>query len=419
MKNAFRALRTRNYRLFFGGQLISLFGTWMQIIGQSWLVLKLSNSGVAVGLATALQFGPTLLFGVWGGLLADRLNKRRILMLTQSLFLIEALALATLTASGHIELWMVYGFALIYGLIQVIDVPARQAFVSEMVPEDDVMNAVSLNSAVFNLARTIGSAAAGVVIATVSIAACFFVNSISFVGVLIALWLMRESELRRTKPVGKEKGQIRAGFSYVRSEPDVLLPIVLMGVVSTLGLNFQIVLPLLARFTFNGDATTFGNLTAVMAIGSLIGAMYAATRKKPTRRMLVGSAIAFGALELLASFAPSLTSAYFGLFLVGTAGFLFIVVANSTVQLSAAPEMRGRAMALFFLVLLGSTPFGGPLLGWVSETWSPRVALGIGGAASLVAALVVGVFLVARQRRERVPIIAPFVTDEVLAAEVS
>lgn len=419
MKNAFRALRTRNYRLFFTGQLISLFGTWMQIIGQSWLVLKLSGSGVAVGVATALQFGPTLVLGVWGGLIADRLNKRRILLLTQTLFLFEALALATLTASGLIELWMVYGFALLYGLIQVIDVPARQAFVSEMVPEDDVMNAVSLNSAVFNVARTVGSAAAGIVIATVSIAACFFVNGISFIGVLIALWLMKENELRRTVPVGKEKGQIRAGFTYVRSEPDVLLPIILVGIVSTLGLNFQIVLPLLARFTFHGDATTFGNLTAVMAIGSLIGAMYAATRKKPTRRLLVGSAIAFGALELAASFAPSLMSAYFGLFLVGTAGFLFIVVANSTVQLSSAPEMRGRAMALFFLVLLGSTPFGGPLLGWISETWSPRVALGIGGAASLGAALIMGAVLARRRRIERSRIVEPLVTEEVLAAEAS
>jgi predicted MFS family arabinose efflux permease len=419
MKNAFRALRTRNYRLFFSGQLISLFGTWMQIIGQSWLVLELSNSGVAVGFATALQFGPTLLFGVWGGLIADRLNKRRILLLTQTLFLIEALALGALTASGHIELWMVYGFALLYGLIQVFDVPARQAFVSEMVPDDDVMNAVSLNSAVFNIARTVGSAAAGLVIATVSIAACFFVNSISFVGVLVALGLMRESELRRTKPVGKEKGQIRDGLRYVRSEPDVLLPIVLMGVVSTLGLNFQIVLPLLARFTYNGDSTTFGNLTALMAIGSLVGAMYAATRKKPTKKMLVGSAAAFGALEFAAAFAPSLMSAYGALFLVGLAGFLFIVVANSTVQLSSAPEMRGRAMALFFLVLLGSTPFGGPLLGWVSETWSPRVALAIGGISSLGAAAVVGAFLATRRRRDRGAITEPVVPEEVLAAEAS
>ncbi len=419
MKNAFRALRTRNYRLFFGGQLISLFGTWMQIIGQSWLVLKLSNSGVAVGFATALQFGPTLFLGVWGGLIADRLNKRRILLVTQSLFLIEALALATLTASGHIELWMVYGFALLYGLIQVIDVPARQAFVSEMVPEDDVMNAVSLNSAVFNVARTVGSAAAGLVIATVSIAACFFVNAFSFLGVLVALWLMREAELRRTKPVGKEKGQIRAGLRYVRSEPDVLLPIVLVGIVSSLGLNFQIVLPLLAKFTYHGDATTFGNLTAVMAIGSLVGAMYAATLKKPTRKLLVGAAGAFGALEIVAAFAPGLQTAYFALLVVGLAGFLFIVVANSTVQLSSAPEMRGRSMALFFLVLLGSTPIGGPFLGWVSETWSPRVGLGLGGVTSLIAALIVGAVLMSRRRRDRGAVTEPVVPEEVLAAEAS
>ena len=361
MKNAFRALKTRNYRLFFTGQAFSLIGTWMQIVAQSWLVFTITDSGTAVGIVTALQFGPMLLGGAWGGLVADRFNKRRIMLVTQSLFTIEATVLAVLVATGTVELWMIYTLAFLYGVIQVIDIPARQSFVSEMVKEDDVMNAVSLNSAIFNVARMAGPAMAGVLIAKVDIAICFFANAASFVFVLIALSLMRERELYNDhEKATKGRGQIRAGLRYVRSKPDLLLPIVLMGVVSTLGLNFQIVLPVLAKRTFGGDATTFGTLSAVFAFGSLLGAMYAATRKRPSRKLLVMSAIAFGALELLAAFAPTLGVAYLALPTVGLAGMLFISTANSSVQLNASPVMRGRALSLFSLVLLGSTPIGGP-----------------------------------------------------------
>ncbi len=401
MRHAFRALRTRNYRLYFGGQLVSLVGTWMHIVAQSWLVLRLSGSGFAVGIATALQFGPMLVGGVWGGLIADRLPKRRILLVTQSLFAVEALALGVLVASGSIELWMVYGFALAYGVIQVVDVPARQSFVPEMVGDDDVMNAVSLNSAVFNAARMAGPAIAGVMIAGVSIAVCFFANAASFVTVLVALALMREKELRiHPERAQKGRGQIRAGLRYVASDPDLLLPILLMGVVSTLGLNFQIVLPVLARFTFDGDAKTFGALSAVFAFGSLIGSMYAATRRKPSRKLLVGTALAFGALEIVAALAPTLQTAYIALPLVGVAGMLFIATANSTLQLKASPIMRGRVLALFSLVLLGSTPIGGPVIGWISQEYSPRAALAVGGAATLMATTVIGAYLLGRQRGE-------------------
>jgi predicted MFS family arabinose efflux permease len=401
VRHAFRALRTRNYRLYFGGQLVSLVGTWMHIVAQSWLVLRLSGSGFAVGIATALQFGPMLVGGVWGGLIADRLPKRRILLVTQSLFAVEALALGVLVASGSIELWMVYGFALAYGVIQVVDVPARQSFVPEMVGDDDVMNAVSLNSAVFNAARMAGPAIAGVMIAGVSIAVCFFANAASFVTVLGALALMREKELRiHPERAQKGRGQIRAGLRYVASDPDLLLPILLMGVVSTLGLNFQIVLPVLARFTFNGDAKTFGALSAVFAFGSLIGSMYAATRRKPSRKLLVGTALAFGALEIVAALAPTLQTAYIALPLVGVAGMLFIATANSTLQLKASPIMRGRVLALFSLVLLGSTPIGGPVIGWISQEFSPRAALAVGGAATLMATTVIGAYLLGRQRGE-------------------
>lgn len=419
MRNAFRALGTRNYRLYFTGQLVSLVGTWMHIIAQSWLVYRLSDSAVALGVVTALQFGPTLVGGVWGGLLADRLNKRRILLTTQSLFAIEATALTVLVATGTARLWIVYSLAFIYGLIQVADVPARQAFVTEMVADDDVMNAVSLNSAVFNVARMAGPAMAGVIIAKIDLAVCFGVNALSFVAVIVALSLMRPSELRVHHEVAeKGRGQIRAGLRYVRSNPDLLLPIVLMGVVSTLGLNFQIILPVLADRTFGGDSTTFGWLSAVFAFGAFFGAMYAATRKRPTRRLLVGAAIAFGALELGAAFVPTLPVAYAVLPLVGLAGMLFIATANSTVQLNASPLMRGRALSLFTLVLLGSTPIGGPVIGWISQTWSPRVALGVGGAATLFAATLIGAYLLGRGSAEAGRVTEPLRPEEEMAGAV-
>ncbi len=418
MRFAFRAMRSRNYRLYFGGQLVSLIGTWMQIIAQSWLVLELSGSAVAVGVVTALQFGPMLVGGVWGGLLADRVNKRKILLTTQTLFLVEASVLAVLVATGAVQLWHVYALALVYGTIQVIDVPARQAFVSEMVRDDDVMNAVSLNSAAFNLARMAGPAIAGLVIAHVDMAICFIANAASFLAVLLSLALMRSKDLRvHTETAEKGRGQIRAGVRYVVSKPELLLPIVLMGVVSTLGLNFQIVLPVMAKRTFGGDATTYGTLSLVFAFGSLLGAMYAATRKRPSRMLLVVSAIAFGALELLAAFAPTLRIAYVLLPAAGLAGMLFIATANSTVQLNSSRVMRGRAMSLFSLVLLGSTPIGGPVIGWISETWSPRAALAVGGAATLAAATLIGAYLLGQHRAEVGRVTEPILTEEEEMAE--
>jgi predicted MFS family arabinose efflux permease len=338
---------------------------------------------------------------VWGGLIADRGDKRRILLTTQSLFAVEATVLAILVATGTVQLWHVYVLALVYGTIQVIDVPARQAFVSEMVRDDDVMNAVSLNSAAFNVARMAGPAIAGVVIAHVDMAVCFIANSASFIAVLGSLALMRRSELRiHDERAERGRGQIRAGVRYVVAKPDLLLPIVLMGVVSTLGLNFQIVLPVMAKRTFGGDATLYGTLSLVFAFGSLIGAMYAATRKSPSRKLLVGSAIAFGAFELLAAFAPNLSTALVLLPLAGVGGMLFISTANSSVQLNSSRVMRGRAMSLFSLVLLGSTPIGGPIIGWISETWSPRAALAAGGTATLVAATLVGAYLLGQRHAE-------------------
>jgi MFS family permease len=419
MKNAFRSLRIRNYRLYFSGMVVSNVGTWMQIIANGWLVLTLSGgSGVAVGIATALQFGPMLLAGAWGGLIADRFPKRRLLLATQSVFFVQATVLGVLTATGTAQLWMVYVLTFLYGCVQVVDVPTRQAFVPEMVSDDNVMNAVGLNSAVFNASRMIGPAIAGLLIANISIALCYFANAFSFLAVLLAIWRMRNSELRTpTYEAPSGRGQIRAGIRYVRSHPDLLVSIVLMSIVGSFGLNFQTVMPLLAKFTFDGDASTYGVLSAVMAFGSVGGAMYSATRHRSSTKLLVGSALAFGVVETAAGFAPSLAAAYLILPLVGLFAMLFISASNSLIQLTAAPEMRGRVLALWSLVFLGSTPIGGPLVGWICEAISPRAGFFVGGIASIVAGLVVGPLLLRRGRVEgEVEPSAPLV-DEVVAAE--
>jgi MFS family permease len=394
----------------------------MQIIANSWLVLQLSgNSGLAVGFATALQFGPTLLAGAWGGLIVDRLPKRRILFVSQSMFLVQATALGVLTATGSARLWMVYALTFLYGCVQVVDVPARQAFVPEMVSDENVVNAVGLNSAVFNASRMVGPVIAGFLIAKVSLSLCYFANAASFLATLLAISLMRRKELRQaTHAAPSGRGQIRAGIRYAISQPDIILSIVLMAIVGTFTMNFQTVMPLLTKLTFHGDSTTFGWLSAMMAFGSVGGAMYTATRHKSSSKLVVGAAMALGIAEMVVSFVPSLGTAYLILPLVGLFAMLFISASNSLIQLTAAPEMRGRVLALWSLVFLGSTPIGGPLVGWICEAISPRAGFFVGGIASIVAGLVVGPILLRRGRRIRgegeVP--AP-VLDERVAAETA
>jgi MFS family permease len=420
MRNAFRSLRTRNYRLYFSGMVVSNVGTWMQIIANSWLVLQLSHSGVAVGIATALQFGPMLVGGAWGGLLVDRLPKRRIILFTQSLFLVQATALGVLTATGTARLWMVYALTFLYGCVQVLDVPARQAFVPEMVGDDDVMSAVGLNSAVFNASRMVGPAVAGLVIANLSISLCYFANAISFSAVLVAVALMRPRDLRvPTHEAPRGKGQVRAGVSYAVSHPDILVAIVIMGIVGTFGINFQTVMPLLARFTFHGDAKTYGVLTSVMAIGSVAGAMYLASRRRSSTKMVVGAALAFGVVEVVAGLVPSLATAYLVFPILGLFGMLVIQSSNTLIQLSAAPEMRGRVLALWSLVFLGSTPIGGPLVGWICEAISPRAGFVVGGIASIFAGLVVGPLLLRRSRIRGEVDLEAAIVDEAVAAETA
>jgi MFS family permease len=413
IQRTFRSLRIRNYRLFFIGQLISITGTLMQTVAQSWLVLSITDSGVALGITVALQFLPMLLFGMWGGLLADRSDKRRLLIVMQVFGGLLALALWGLVVTDTVELWMVYVLAFLLGMVTMVDMPTRQSFVIEMVGPDEVPNAVGLNSAMFNAGRILGPTAAGVTIATLGIAPAFLANAISYIPVVIALGMMRTDELYLREPVVRRGGEVRAGFLYAWRDPTLRSTLLLVGVLGMFGFNFVVVLPLLARFTFDGGAGLYSLFTALMSVGSLAGALYSASRLAPTRRMLLGSGVAFGALMLATAAAPTVLVTGVLLVAVGAAMMLFMATANTTLQLGSDPAMRGRVMALYGLLFAGSTPVGGPLLGWISEAWGPRAGVALGGALSLVAALAAVGRIRIRRRSAEVSIEAP---DAIAAA---
>jgi MFS family permease len=404
----FRAMSVRNYRLYFLGQLISTSGTWMQSIAQAWLVLQLTGSGVALGVTTALQFTPMLLAGAWGGVVADRVQKRPLLIATQAASGLLALVLGTVVALGVVELWMIYGLALALGAVNAIDNPARRALVGEMVGKEHLSNAVSLSSAMFTSARVVGPAAAGLVIATAGLSWCFFANGLSYVAAIVAFLLMRREEFFAVSPVPRRKGQLREGLRYAWSTPALRLPLVLTAVIGTLAWNFQVVLPLLAKQTFGGDAGTFGTMYALMSVGSVVGALVTARQAHATRRFLLGAALAFGVLLVVAAIAPTLSIEMLVLVAVGGAGIAFTAMANGVLQTETAPEMRGRVMALFSVAFLGSTPIGGPIVGWVSQQLGPRAGLWLGGIATLaVTAAAIGAVRGQgwSRRRSRVPAI--------------
>jgi MFS family permease len=387
-QRTFRSLRIRNYRLFFFGQLVSVSGTWMQQLAQDWLVLRLTNRSLPVGITTALQFAPVLVFGIWGGLIADRLDKRRLLLATQGAMGTLALALGVLTATGVVRLWMIYLLALLLGCATSFDMPARQSFVTEMVGPEELPNAVGLNSAVFNAGRIIGPAVAGVLIGLVGIAPAFFANAVSYLAVMAGLWLMDPGKLFRTEPVERSRGQVRDGVRYVLATPVLRWTILLMGVVATLGLNFRVALPLLARFTYDGGPSLYGVLASIMAAGSVVGALTAASRVRPSQRLLLWSIVGFGVSSLAMAFVLSPALAGLLLLPVGFFSIAWISTANSTVQLGSAPEMRGRVMSIYGLLLLGSTPIGAMIIGWLSEHYGPRSSVLLAGVSSLVAACV-------------------------------
>jgi MFS family permease len=384
----FRSMSVRNYRLYFAGQLISTTGTWMQSIAQAWLVLQITGSGVALGFTVALQFLPVLLVGAWGGLVADRVDKRRLLVGTQAAAGVLALVLGTVTALGVVQLWMIYVLALGLGAVNALDNPARRAFVVEMVGDEHVSNAVSLSSAMFMAARVFGPAIAGLVIAGFGVSWCFFANGVSYSAAVIAFLAMRENEFFAVEPVPKRKGQLREGLRYAWSTPALRLVLVLTAVIGTLAFNFQVVLPLLAKQTFSGGADTLGVLYASMSIGSVIGGLVSAHEARASRRFVLGAALAFGAALVAAALAPSFALELLVLVPVGAAGIAFTAMANGVLQTETAPEMRGRVAALFTVAFLGSTPIGGPIIGWVSQQLGPRAGLWVGAVATLAVTVV-------------------------------
>lgn len=381
------SLRHRNYRLYFFGQLVSVMGTWMQTVAQSFLVLDLTHSGTALGLVTAVRFVPILLFGPAGGLFADRRNKRRILYVTQTLAGVLAAIFAILTGTHVIQMWSVYLLALSLGVVNVFDNPARQSFISEMVPPDDLSNAVTLNSVSVNLARVFGAAVGGVLAAVLGLALCFTCNALSFCAVLVSLAAMNGALLYPAKPVKKMPGQIRAGLRYVRETPELLIPLLMIALVGMLAWEFQVTLPLMASKVFGGGAGSYGVMASVMGVGAVAGGLISAARSRPKARSLCLAAIGWGVAITAAAVAPTLPLELIALVCVGYGSITFNSYAKTTLQLAADPTMRGRVMALWFLAWQGSTPIGGPLVGWIAQETDARWALVAGGIPTLVCGL--------------------------------
>jgi MFS family permease len=386
LRRSFTSLEVPNYRRYFAGQLVSLSGNWMQTVAEMWLILELTGSGVAVGVTSALQFLPILVFGAWGGVLADRWPKRSLLVVTQSSMAAPALALWALTAAGAVEPWMVFGLVFVRGAVNSIDNPTRQSFVIEMVGADRVVNAVGLNSVLIHSARILGPAGAGVLIATLGVAPCFLINAITFAAMIVALRGMDPALLAEPPERDREGGGVRAAIRYVRGEPGLAIPLAMMVVVGTLAFNFQVLLPLLGRFTFDGGAAAYTALAVAMAIGSVGGALATGARGRVSERLLVGAAAAFGLFALLAAAAPTLPVALAVLVPLGAVSVTFAAGVNSTLQLGASPAMRGRVMALYSVVFLGSTPIGGPIVGLLSQVAGPRAGLLLAAVAALAAA---------------------------------
>lgn len=385
-KDTFASLANPNYRRYTRGQAVSLAGTWMQSIAQSWLVLQLTGSATALGLVIALQTLPTLVLGPYGGVVADRLDKRKLMIGLQSVMGVLALTLGILTITGLVTLWQVYLLAFLLGLNNCFENPARQAFVLEMVGPTDLRNAVSLNSVLVNVARAVGPAIAGIVIAAGGIGVCFLINAASFVAVVVSLWRLDVSALNPSIPTPRAPGQLREGFAYVRRTPQLAVPLLMMALIGCLAYEFQVVLPVVAQETFGGDASTYGFLTAAMGAGAVVGGLAVAARGRTGLGSLVAMAAAFGVAMLAVALAPNLVVALIGMTLVGATSVAFLSTGNSTLQLASEPHMRGRVMALWAVAFLGSTPVGGPIAGVVSQHFGGRAGLALGAVACLVAA---------------------------------
>jgi MFS family permease len=381
----FSSLKIRNYRLYFIGQGISMAGTWMQTIGQSWLVLKITGSGTALGLVTALQFLPILIFGPIGGVLTDRFPKRKLLFFTQSVSGILALFLAILVSTNTVQLFHVYILALGLGITNAIDSPVRQSFVVEMVGESELHNAVTLNSTIVNLARVIGPAIAGIVIASLGMASCFYINATSFLAVLVCLYLMREHELMPSQMVATVKGQFAKGLDYIRKAPAIRDILIMMTILGIFSYEFQVSLALLAKYTFNGNANYYALLTSAMGVGSVFGGLLTAHRRSSSFSDIALAAILFGISMVLVALCATFNLAVIAMVIVGVFSIIFASLGNTTLQLNSVPEMRGRVMSFWTVAFFGTTPIGGPIIGWIGEKFSPGWSLAVGGIAALIA----------------------------------
>jgi MFS family permease len=395
----FSSLSNRNYRKYFLGQTTSLVGTWMQTTAQSWLVYTLTHSATDIGFVVALQTLPVLLLGPYGGVIADRVNKRRLMIALQSLMGVQAAVLAVLSLLHVVTYADVCILAVVLGLNNCFENPSRQSFVLEMVGAYDLRNAVSLNSTMNNVARAVGPAIAGVLIATVGEGWCFALNALSFIAVVGSLMAMDRSLLNPSEPTARAKGQLREGFRYVARTPSLAFPLIMMALVGMLAYEFQVTLPVVAGRVFHGNSEVYGVMMAAMGIGAVIGGLWSASQGKTGLREMVRASSIFGVVISFAALAPALAVELIALALVGFASVSFLSMANSTLQLSTDPQMRGRVMALWAVAFMGSTPVGGPLIGWITSMAGARVGLGVGAAACFAAALIG--WLVLRHHRAR------------------
>ncbi len=385
-RRTFSSLANPNFRRYFLGQAVSRIGAWMQMVAQSWLVLTMTGSSVLLGLVVALQSLPVLLLGPYGGVVADRVDKRRLMIALQSLMGVQALVLGVLTVSGHVRFWEIALLAAVLGANNAFETPARQAFMLELVGPERLRNAVSLNSVMVNVARTVGPAVAGLLVATAGEGVCFLVNAASFGAVVASLLTLDTSRISPSPPAGRARGQLRDGLRYVRGTPELAVPLLLMAIVGTLTYEFSVSLPVLARGSLHLGAPGYGYMTAAMGGGAVAGGLVVAARGRTGLRPLVLAAAGFGVFVLAAALAPSLAFELGALVLVGAASVSFISVANSTLQLGSAPHMRGRVMGLWIVAFQGSTPIGGPLIGWIISRTDARAGLAVGSAAALAAA---------------------------------
>lgn len=387
LRGTFSSLKIRNYRVYFYGQSVSLVGTWMQMTAQAWLVLTLTHSATALGLVTALQTLPVLLLGPYGGVIADRSDKLRLMTILQGVMGVQALVLGLLTVTHVVRFWEICVLAVFLGVNNAFENSPRQSFIREMVGKDDLRNAITLNSVTVNAARAVGPGIGGVLIAAVGVGACFLANAASFVAVVVSLLLIDRSRLRPSTPTPRAKGQLREGVRYSARTRMIAVPLAMMTVVGLLAYEFQVSLPVLAQHTFHGGSEVYGFMTASMGLGAAIGGLITAALGRTGIRPMVFASVGFGVTILACAYAPDLAVVYVAMLFAGWASVSFISIGNSTIQLAARPDMRGRVLSLWQVAFQGTTPIGGPLVGWIIAESDPRTGLAVGGVACLAAAL--------------------------------